>query len=69
MRAEPEALASFSLSGGFFGSNFGCFVAWYSHMVRDPVDVNVLVQGLNLGGEVFEDKLAPLLPGSLDGRN
>ncbi len=31
--------------------------------------MNVLVQGLNFGGEAFENKLAQLLPGSLDGRN
>lgn len=32
-------------------------------------DVNVFVQGLDLGGEAFKDELARLLLGGLDGRN
>ena len=38
-------------------------------MGRNPMDVNVLAQGLDLRGEAFEEKLARLLLRGLDGRN
>ncbi len=38
-------------------------------MGRNLMDVSVFAQGLDLGGEALEDKLARLLPRGLDGRN